>query len=480
GDDDEYLEIPRPDPEPPICEQHGDGSNVWQDVESVMPNFQFSRRNELLVTVPQSEKPIDFLFLLFDDEFVNLILEATNEYAEEIFCAGNISERSRITNWKPLQRSEFLIFLGLLFHTGTVKCSRLEDYWKTDPLFNLKCLHFARNPGEGAPKPDDRLYKIKPVIEFFNNKMRNTYYPGKELSLDESMMLWRGRLVFRQYIKNKRHKFGIKLYMLTEPSGTVLEVEVYTGAMDSKGGKGHASKVVMKLLQHKLNSGHSVYMDNYYNSCTLARELLDNQTFCTGTLRADRKGNPKDVVATKLPKGGTKAKYSNGIMIGKWKDKRDVLYISTEFPNTMVTFTNKRAQEKVKPLPILNYNKFMSGVDRQDQMMAYYPCSRKTLRWYKKLAIHFFQLILVNSHYIFNEYSGKRLTFYDYHRLEVIRGLIGASLSKPKEKLKGRDVDNVLKNKITKKTIYECDQCSEKPGLCLGQCFQVYHGDQRV
>ncbi|KAJ8926270.1 hypothetical protein NQ314_021391, partial [Rhamnusium bicolor] len=261
--------------------------------------------------------------------------------------------------------------------------------------------------------------------------MRNTYYPGKELSLDESMMLWRGRLVFRQYIKNKRHKFGIKLYMLTEPSGTLLEVEVYTGAMDSKGGKGHASKVVMKLLQHKLNSGHSVYMDNYYNSCTLARELLDNQTFCTGTLRADRKGNPKDVVATKLPKGGTKAKYSNGIMIGKWKDKRDVLYISTEFPNTMVTFTKKRAQEKVKPLPILNYNKFMSGVDRQDQMMAYYPCSRKTLRWYKKLAIHFFQLILVNSHYMFNEYSGKRLTFYDY-RLEVIRGLLGASLSKPK------------------------------------------------
>ncbi|KAJ8933964.1 hypothetical protein NQ314_013679 [Rhamnusium bicolor] len=449
-----------------------------------MPNFQFSRRKELLVTVPQSEKPIDFFFLLFDDEFVHLILEATNEYAEEIFCAGNISERSRITNWKPLQRSEFLIFLGLLFHTGTVKCSRLEDYWKTDPLFNLKCfsehmsrdrfllilrcLHFARNPGEGAPKPDDRLYKIKPVIEFFNNKMRNTYYPGKELSLDESMMLWRGRLVFRQYIKNKRHKFGIKLYMLTEPSGTVLEVEVYTGAMDSKGGKGHASKVVMKLLQHKLNSGHSVYMDNYYNSCTLARELLDNQTFCTGTLRADRKGNPKDVVATKLPKGGTKAKYSNGIMIGKWKDKRDVLYISTEFPNTMVTFTNKRAQEKVKPLPILNYNKFMSGIDRQDQMMAYYPCSRKTLRWYKKLAI---------------------------------RGLLGASLSKPKVKktsvvhahhptkivatnekgeTKRKRCRQCSKNKITKKTIYECDQCSEKPGLCLGQCFQVYHGDQRV
>lgn len=43
------------------------------------------------------------------------------------------------------------------------------------------------------------------------------------------MVLWRGRLVFRQYIKNKRHKYGIKLYMLTEPWDLVHRILIYSG-----------------------------------------------------------------------------------------------------------------------------------------------------------------------------------------------------------------------------------------------------------
>lgn len=49
--------------------------------------------------------------------------------------------------------------------------------------------------------------------------MKEVYEPSKNLSLDESMVLWRGRLVFRQYIKNKQHKYGVKSYLLTEPWG---------------------------------------------------------------------------------------------------------------------------------------------------------------------------------------------------------------------------------------------------------------------
>jgi len=43
----------------------------------------------------------------------------------------------------------------------------------------------------------------------------------------------------------------------------------------------------------------------------------------------------------------------------------------------------------------------VSGIDRQDQMMSYYPAERKTLRWYKKIAIHFLQICLLNSHIYF-------------------------------------------------------------------------------
>ncbi|KAG5878693.1 hypothetical protein JTB14_029760 [Gonioctena quinquepunctata] len=119
--------------------------------------------------------------------------------------------------------------------------------------------------------------------------------------------------------------------------------------------------------------------------------------YCTGTIRVDRKSNPKDAKEAKLKKGETIACYSNGVMIAKWKDKRDVFYISTEYRNNFVNYFNKRQQEVKKPEAVIQYNNCMGRIDRKDQMMAYYPCERKTMRWYKKLSIHIIYMSLINS-----------------------------------------------------------------------------------
>lgn len=39
-------------------------------------------------------------------------------------------------------------------------------------------------------------------------------------------------------------------------------------------------------------------------------------------------------------------------MIGKWKDKREVTHISSEFQNDMMLTTNRKGRETLKPLPI--------------------------------------------------------------------------------------------------------------------------------
>ncbi|XP_026487924.2 piggyBac transposable element-derived protein 4 [Vanessa tameamea] len=165
----------------------------------------------------------------------------------------------------------------------------------------LRCLHFS-----SEISTEDRLAKIRPIVDHFNKKMNEIYYPGKQLSLDESMVLWRGRLQFRQYFKNKRHKYGIKLYVLAESEGTVLNFQIYGGAGDDTSGIGHTQKIVLKLLEEKLDSGHSIYMDNYYNSYDLAIKLLERQTYCTGTLNKNRKGNAIDLATVTLRKGENK------------------------------------------------------------------------------------------------------------------------------------------------------------------------------
>lgn len=144
--------------------------------------------------------------MILDNEILDLIINETNYYGEEIFVREGVTEKSRIARWKPVDKNEMLKFIAVLVHMGTIKINRLQDYWKTHLFFNLKCfstymsrdrfllilrcLHFARNPNDGK-RPRDRLYKLRLMIDFFNNKMSTLHYPGKELCLDESMVLWR-------------------------------------------------------------------------------------------------------------------------------------------------------------------------------------------------------------------------------------------------------------------------------------------------
>lgn len=221
--------------------------------------------------------------------------------------------------WKPITRDDIEVFLGLIYLTGHIQVPTISHYWQTNNLYNfpvyknamsrdkflliLRALHFVKNPQKGEPKPADPLYKITPFFDLFHNRMNQIYYPTKELSLDESMFLWRGRLYFNQYIQNKRHKFGIKFYMLTQPDGLVLKLRIYCGSNDPiLDGTGHVDKVVKYLLYDYYGMRHTVYMDNFYSSVGLTDFLLDKKTYTTWILRGNSKGNPLDVVIKKFKK----------------------------------------------------------------------------------------------------------------------------------------------------------------------------------
>ncbi|XP_046671370.1 piggyBac transposable element-derived protein 4-like [Homalodisca vitripennis] len=451
---------------------------TWCTTTPGMHQIEFTRGDTLLVPIPGEGRPIDFFRLLLDDVMVERMCSFSNKYAFEVFNKPNLQPKSRINRWKDVQVEEMIKFIGLILHTGTIRLNRLQDYWKTDFLFNmpvfrsymsrdrflsiLRCLHFY-----GSTQQNDPLEKVRYLVEFFNNKMREIYYPQKELSLGEALVLWRGRLYFRQYIKGKRHKYGIRLYTLTEHQGLILKFAVYTGRDDkSIGGKGHTEKVVLYLLKDYLNKGHAVYMDNFYNSYQLASKLLANDTYCTGTLRANRKHIPDVVKSTVLHKGESIARYSNGVMCAKWKNQREVMYISTEFDNEQVEFVGKGDQKKSKPHAIVKYNSHMSGVDRTDQMLSYYPCDRKTLRWYEKITIHTIQMMLLNSFTLYNM-SRPRLTYYDF-RLEVIRCLLGpnplAPIESPAQKRLRQSMHEPVKitekNKDNRTIRKRCRQCT--------------------
>ncbi|XP_057662517.1 piggyBac transposable element-derived protein 4-like [Diorhabda carinulata] len=106
-----------------------------------------------------------------------------------------------------------------------------------------------------------------------------------------------------------------------------------------------------------------------------------------GTLRANRRGNPKKMLNKKVKRGEAIWKREGKIDVTKWKDKRNIRIISTSHKHQMVKITTRRGHEKLKPQSVLDYNAHTSGVDRADQIMSYYSSPRKTIKWYRKIFI---------------------------------------------------------------------------------------------
>ncbi|KAG5897577.1 hypothetical protein JTB14_007288 [Gonioctena quinquepunctata] len=193
-DSDNYAEMTSSGPSSPQTDLADDDDPNWIDASMDMKDFPFLKNNELVVPISGGNEPIDYFRMLFDDVLLNLMVDETNYNAEEIFVGKGVSEKSRITCWKPVIADGMLTLVALLLNTGTIKLSRLQDYWKGHPLLDLKCfsahmsrdrflmilrcLHFARNPA-GGELLNDRLHKIIPMINVSNNKIASIYYPGK-------------------------------------------------------------------------------------------------------------------------------------------------------------------------------------------------------------------------------------------------------------------------------------------------------------
>lgn len=88
---------------------------------------------------------------------------------------------------------------------------------------------------------------------------------------------------------------------------------------------------------------------------------------------------------------------SGGVSVLKWMDKKPVHVLTTKMDPTEKIVVTTRTGVKEKPKAVQDYIINMAGVDKSDQLMAYMPLNRKTLKWWKKLFFHLFTLSLIQA-----------------------------------------------------------------------------------
>lgn len=467
----------------------GVDSDISWGLVSSFKTAKFLAKAGLLVP-PPGNNPMDFFDLVFDNAFLETVVRETNISGAKLVLH---SPKKRATyEWKTLEVHEFKIFLALLFHMGTIKMARVQDYWKTEELFSIPCFArcMSRNrfliilralqlfPDTAVEK---RNFNDLGIVKHFNNKMTLLYSPSRNLLVEPSTLSLRTNFA----TTNCKTANKLKITTLTEANGLFLRAYVH-----SSSGKKNNEDALMKLTEGLENRGHSLYLEKSYNSFNVARELLKKQIRVTGMLSKHAKNIPSIVIHSK---NMLTSRFANGVSVAKWKARKDYFFLSTEFEPHLIECESLGDCYKEKPKPMVMCNKYISN-EHQKQLQAYYPLERIQIKWSKKLDIHFLQLFLVNSYYLYNKIY-KKLDFYHF-RLTVIRSLLSEKTipafpivtfcpkvnhlpAKYKKNVDGKQMRKRCKfcyvNNVRKNTPFFCPNCVDMPGLCLEPCFELFH-----
>jgi len=239
------------------------------------------------------------------------------------------------------------VFFSLVISMGLTHKGDLDAYWAKDkviqtPFFSkmmakdrflaiLSNLHIVNN----SEADNDRLFKVRPFVTM----MRETfgyYTPEEELSFDERACPFKGRVKFRVYNPMKPNKFGIKLYQVCEAkSGYCVGFDIYDAdparsctiyaePLGVNPECNHTTLLVIGLLAFcgLLLKGYKVYLDNYYCSPELFKELDLLNTYACGTVRTNRKHIPKAFSRVKkLKQGDGNFRRMNNLLAIKFHDK---------------------------------------------------------------------------------------------------------------------------------------------------------------
>ena len=176
------------------------------------------------------------------------------------------------------------VFLALTIQMEHGLRDKLTDYWATvgqlyTPFYSTvmkqdRYLHFLRylrftdnrNEPNRTDQNFDRLWKVQDRFEIVNATFSEFYSPSENLAIDEVIVSFKGRVIFKPYIPKQHKRFGIKIFKLCDSTVYMYDMKVYMGK-DRQRMAQHmtATHATLTALTRKIEGrGHTLYMDNFF------------------------------------------------------------------------------------------------------------------------------------------------------------------------------------------------------------------------
>ncbi|KAJ8384204.1 hypothetical protein AAFF_G00207520 [Aldrovandia affinis] len=380
------------DPEeesPEVTFPSKDGNLLWYSTS-------LDRRARANKIVSMTPGPTRYAVSRVDDIKSSFQLFLTESIEKTILAVTNLEgERVFGDKWRELDRADLQAYMGLLILAGVYRSNHeaVPSLWDAEsgrPIFRATMtlkefnllsavIRFDNRDTRPSRRKKDKLAAIRNVWDSWVERLPLMYNPGREVTVDERFVPFRGRCPFRQYMPSKPGKYGIKIWAACDArSSYAWNMQIYTGkAIDGRPEKNQGMRVVLDMTAGL--RGHNITCDNFFTSYALGQELLKRKLTMVGTVRKNKPELPPALLSTER-RAELSSKFAftatHSLVSYVPKRKRNVILMSTVHKNATVSTAEHR-----KPHIILDYNSNKGGVDCLDKLTSTYTCKRKTGRW---------------------------------------------------------------------------------------------------
>ncbi|KAL4153702.1 hypothetical protein QTP88_001535 [Uroleucon formosanum] len=322
-DDDYESEVGSDDVGPILQNKYFFGKDKTRWNKQAPTSTHRTRSHNIIVHLPgpksiakNMKTHLECFFLFFDEVVINIIVKSTN--IKISFVKENY-ERAR--DARETDDVEIKAFIGILILAGVSKSSRqnifnlfddskgtrLETVYLTMNVqrfrFLVRNLRFDDFTNRSERSEIDKLAPIRELFEVVVQHFQNNFIPSEYLTLDEQLIAFRGRCLFRQYIPNKPARYGIKIFALVDVKNAyTFNLEVYARQQPNGSYKmnNSAESVVKRMVQPVEGTKKNITMDNWFTSHSVVKYLLtEKQLTVVGNLRKNKTCIPKEFSISK-------------------------------------------------------------------------------------------------------------------------------------------------------------------------------------
>ena len=215
--------------------------------------------------------------MLFLDNIIPILQQYTNLAGRRMVQLYKNSHVSRNVSWKAITTNELKAFLGLHIIGGAYgsQYRQAKELWSDmhgQPIFRATMSEQRFRAIKRCFRMDDplrrdksdKLSPVRHVWEIFQKKLTEYYIPGPYLTIDEQLVEYHGRVAFKQYIKSKPGKFGLKIFWVNDATSSfALKGIVYIGEQTLSDKTRPFSEVIsLELAMPFLKESRNITCDN--------------------------------------------------------------------------------------------------------------------------------------------------------------------------------------------------------------------------